>query len=131
MLTQENLVKSAHETTTKEEQLLNAPYGQQGAVIISQENQGDGMAVRGDFYCIMAVRDDVVLQAALTDVNWQIAAHGNNGTTTTWTGGATTYNIPLPVGMPFYGNFKSIELKDQSGIQGYCEECPKLIAYYR
>ena len=131
MLTQENLVKSAHETTTKEEQLLNAPYGQQGAVIISQENQGDGMAVRGDFYCIMAVRDDVVLQAALTGVNWQIAAHGNNGTTTTWTGGAATYDIPLPVGMPFYGTFKSISLKDQSAIQGHCEECPKVIAYYR
>ena len=132
MLTQENLVKSAHETTTKEEQLLNAPYGQQGAVIISQENQSEeGMAVRGDFYCIMAVRDDVVLQAALTDVNWQIAAHGNNGTTTTWTGGAATYDIPLPVGMPFYGTFKSISLKDQSAIQGHCEECPKVIAYYR
>tara|TARA_R110000744_G_scaffold68481_1_gene139257 strand:- start:1056 stop:1451 length:396 start_codon:yes stop_codon:yes gene_type:complete len=131
MLTQENLVKSAHETTTKEEQLLNAPYGQQGAVIISQENQGDGMVVRGDFYCIMAVRDDVVLKAALTDVNWQIAAHGNNGTITPWVGGSATYDIPLPVGMPFYGTFKSIELKDQSAIQGHCEECPKVIAYYR
>jgi hypothetical protein len=132
MSRQENLVKGAHETTTKEEQLLNAPYGQQGAVIIAKESGGDSSIVHGDFYCIIALRDDVVLDTTITNVNWQVDyVAGNPAVLKPWTTSDSTYDIPLPVGMPFYGNFKSIQLKDQSAIQGYCEECPKLIAYYR
>tara|TARA_B110000858_G_scaffold156504_1_gene178916 strand:- start:5553 stop:5951 length:399 start_codon:yes stop_codon:yes gene_type:complete len=127
----ERLVKNENEITTKEEQLLNAPYGQQGAVIISHES-ADGSIVYGDFYCIMALRDDVVLKTTNTNVNWQVDdVAGNPAQLKTWTQSSPNYDIPLPVGMPFYGTFKSIELKDQSAIQGYCEECPKLIAYYR
>jgi len=134
MSRQENLVKGAHETTTKEEQLLNAPYGQQGAVIIAKESIDgtEGSVVYGDFYCIIALRDDVVLDTTRTNVNWQVDdIAGNPAVLKPWLQSTSTYDIPLPVGMPFYGNFKSIQLKDQSGIQGYCEDCPKLIAYYR
>lgn len=124
----DNLVKEPHDTRTKEEQLLNAPYGQQGAVIISQEN----MLIKGDFYCIMALRDDVILDADLTKVNWDEAKGANNPgiAPSVW-----ITNIPLPVGMPFYGDFQTIGLYLQGpgggNIQAWCEECPKLIAYYK
>jgi len=125
----ERLVKNENEITTKEEQLLNAPYGQQGAVIIAKESSS---VVYGDFYCIIALRDDVVLDTTITNVNWQVDfVAGDPAELKTWRTSPSTYDIPLPVGMPFYGTFKSIQLKDQSAIQGYCEECPKLIAYYR
>ena len=32
----DNLVKKPDDTRTKEEQLLNAPYGQQGAIVINE-----------------------------------------------------------------------------------------------
>ena len=125
----EPLVKHENEISTKEEQLLNAPYGQQGAVIITKELA----KVEGDFYCIMSLRDDVVLQADQTNVNWK--AVNTNTTPPTyidWPQSQVTNDIPLPVGMPFYGNFKSVELKDMSGIvQDHCDACPKVIAYYR
>ena len=123
----ENLVKSEHEINTKEEQLLNAPYGQQGAVIICNET----VNVPGEFYCVMALRDDVVLSTE-TKVNWK-ASNAASATTVAgnWTGLASTYDIPLPVGMPFYGNFTMVDLADMSGIAAHCAECPKLIAYYR
>ena len=130
----ERLVKNENEITTKEEQLLNAPYGQQGAVIITKESMDgtEGSIVYGDFYCIMALRDDVVLDTTRTNVNWQVDdVAGNPAELKTWTQSSPNYDIPLPVGMPFYGTFKSISLKDQSSIQGYCSDCPKLIAYYR
>jgi hypothetical protein len=118
----------------KEEQLLNAPYGQQGAVIITKESivGVEDSIVHGDFYCIIALRDDVVLDTTETNVNWQVDyAAGNPAVLKPFMTSPPSYDIPLPVGMPFYGNFKSIQLKDQSAIQGYCEHCPKLIAYYR
>lgn len=125
----ENLVKSEHEINTKEEQLLNAPYGQQGAVIICTE----AVNVVGEFYCVMALRDDVVLSTE-TKVNWK-ASNGNINPTVdagNWTDQPSpTYDIPLPVGMPFYGNFTMVDLADMSGIAAHCAECPKLIAYYR
>jgi len=124
----EPLVKHEHEINTKEEQLLNAPYGQQGAVIITKELA----KVEGDFYCIMAVRDDVVLQNDQTNVNWKVCNSATPVTTIDWPQSLATNDIPLPVGMPFYGNFKSVELKDMSGIvQDHCDACPKVIAYYR
>tara|TARA_R110000787_G_scaffold240307_1_gene346586 strand:- start:126 stop:506 length:381 start_codon:yes stop_codon:yes gene_type:complete len=121
----ESLVKSAHETTTKEEQLLNAPYGQQGAKIICRETQN----VPGEFYCVMALRDDVVLSTE-TIVNWDVV-NNNAGGVGPWTDAPSAYDIPLPVGMPFYGTFTMIDLADMSGIAAHCPECPKLIAYYR
>tara|TARA_R110001606_G_scaffold213976_1_gene361819 strand:- start:87 stop:476 length:390 start_codon:yes stop_codon:yes gene_type:complete len=124
----ESLVKSAHETTTKEEQLLNAPYGQQGAVVITMENTAWAV---GDFYCIMALRDDVVLQADLTEVNWELLSGSAAVSTSPYPGGSPGGDIPLPVGLPLYGDFKVIQLKDQSAIQGHCATCPKLIAYRR
>ena len=121
----ENLVKSEHEINTKEEQLLNAPYGQQGAKIICRETQN----VPGEFYCVMALRDDVVLSTE-TIVNWDAVNSVATGVAP-WTGQSSTYDIPLPVGMPFYGAFTMIDLADMSSIAAHCPECPKLIAYYK
>tara|TARA_R110001592_G_scaffold263847_1_gene529216 strand:+ start:38 stop:439 length:402 start_codon:yes stop_codon:yes gene_type:complete len=125
----ESLVKHENEISTKEEQLLNAPYGQQGAVIISEEE----VMVEGDFYCIIALRDDVVLQADQTNVNWNVKhPAGSSANSDPWSQSGATQDIPMPVGMPFYGNFKSVELKSmQSIVQDYCGSCPKLIAYNR
>jgi len=126
----EHLVKQETEINTKEEQLLNAPYGQQGAVIISEED----VMIEGNFYCIMALRDDVVLQNADTSVNWNVKYPSGTATMMEpWPQSAATQDLPMPVGMPFYGNFTAIVLKDMSGIlqTSYCSECPKLIAYNR
>jgi len=126
--TEGNLVKTPNDTRTNEEQLLNAPYGQQGAVIVSEE----AMMINGDFYCIMALRDDVILDGDMTLVNWDEATGGQNP------GDGPSFwatHIPLPVGMPFYGDFKRIGLVNQgpggNHIQGHCPLCPKLIAYYK
>ena len=119
---------------SRQEHLVTGAHEQQGAVIIAKESIDgtEGSIVYGDFYCIIALRDDVVLDTTRTNVNWQVDfVAGNPAELKVWPTSPSTYDLPLPVGMPFYGNFKSIELKDQSGIQGYCEECPKLIAYYR
>ena len=125
-MSKETLVKNAHEINTKEEQLLNAPYGQQGAVIICTET----VNVVGEFYCVMALRDDVVLSTE-TIVNWKTTNSPAVGVGN-WTGQPSpTYDIPLPVGMPFYGNFTMVDLADMSGIAAHCAECPKLIAYYK
>lgn len=118
----DNLVKKPDDTRTKEEQLLNAPYGQQGAVIINEEDT----AIKGEFYCIIAIRDDVVLSSSLTKVNWGEFDGGLAGPIAAW-----DTDIPLPVGLPFYGSFESVGLADQSAIQGYCSTCPKLIAYFK
>ena len=128
----DGMVKSGDDVRTNEEQLLNAPYGQQGAVVFTTE----GLKVNGDFYCIMALRDDVVLQALFTEVNWDTqdlsTSPSNPGQgSVSWSGKPATFDIPLPVGMPFYGDFASIILKDQSAIDGHCDNCPKLIAYYK
>jgi hypothetical protein len=124
----ENLVKNSNDIRTQEEQLLNAPYGQQGAMIVCNEHQ----IYKGDFYCLMALRDDVILDGDGTTVNWEEATAANNPNVTP-VGWYT--HIPLPVGMPFYGDFKAIMLYNQGplggNIQAHCPECPKLIAYYK
>jgi len=120
----EHLVKGNHEINTKEEQLLNAPYGQQGALVMQEEGTG----VVGEFYCIMAIRDDVILSGTLTTVNW----YEFDGTANP---GAWDVDMPMPVGLPFYGDFSQIGLVNQgpggTNIQGYCSGCPKVIAYYK
>ena len=126
--TEGNLVKTPNDTRTNEEQLLNAPYGQQGAVIVSDEN----VMVNGDFYCIMALRDDVILDGDMTLVNWDEATGGvNPGTQPAF----WVTHIPLPVGLPLYGDFKRVGLVNQgpggNNIQAHCPLCPKLIAYYK
>ena len=128
----DNLVKKPDDIRTKEEQLLNAPYGQQGAVVFCTEN----VPVRGDFYCLMAIRDDVILDGEFTEVNWDemndLAAPIMNPQSS---GVMWEENIPLPVGLPFYGDFKQIQLVDQgpdgNNIQAHCPTCPKVIAYYK
>lgn len=123
----DNLVKDKEQTRTQEEQLLNAPYGQQGAVVISVENR----FVVGDFYCIIALRDDVVLQTDGTDVNWGIL-DGYLQQANPWQSAGSQQNIPLPVGLPFYGKFSSIMLADMSAVVvDHCVKCPKVIAYFR
>ena len=123
----DNLVKKPDDIRTKEEQLLNAPYGQQGAIVFCDE----AVPVRGDWYCLMAIRDDVILDGEFTEVNWDEVNSPAPGTQT----GVWEENIPLPVGLPFYGDFKQIQLVDQgpsgNNIQAHCPTCPKIIAYYK
>jgi hypothetical protein len=130
----DNLVKKPDDTRTNEEQLLNAPYGQQGAVVFCTEN----VPVKGDFYCLMAIRDDVILDGENTYVNWD-EMNDLSGPPPTYNPGTSGVmweeNIPLPVGLPFYGDFKQIQLVDQgpagNNIQAHCPMCPKVIAYYK
>ena len=123
----DNLVKELDQTRTQEEQLLNAPYGQQGAVVISAEDK----PVVGEFYCIIALRDDVVLQTTGSDVNWGVL-DGLLQQATPWQSAGSLQNIPLPVGLPFYGKFSSIILADMSAVTvDHCPHCPKVIAYFR
>ena len=113
----DNLVKKPDDIRTKEEQLLNAPYGQQGAVVFCTEN-------------------DVILDGEFTEVNWDemndLAPPIMNPQSS---GVMWEENIPLPVGLPFYGDFKQIQLVDQgpagNNIQAHCPTCPKVIAYYK
>jgi len=129
----ENLVKKPTDTRTKEEQLLNAPYGQQGAVVFVKE----GEAVRGDFYCVIAVHDDVIMSSDLTEVNWDVllptGPTNPHAGPNSWSG--LSSHMPMPVGLPFYGNFRSVGLINRGptgeNIQGWCEDCAKLIAYYK
>tara|TARA_Y100000361_G_scaffold152829_1_gene173195 strand:+ start:141 stop:554 length:414 start_codon:yes stop_codon:yes gene_type:complete len=127
-----NMVKQAQDVRTNEEQLLNAPYGQQGAVVFVEE----GRQVKGDFYCLIALHDDVILSSDLTQANWDVLLDGglNPGeAAASWSGASS--HIPLPVGLPFYGNFKAVGLINQgptgANIAGHCADCPKLIAYYK
>jgi len=126
----DNLVKKPEDIRTQEEQLLNAPYGQQGAVVLSEED----VRVPVDFYCVMALRDDVILGAEITVVNWDELQVGATPIPSVGPQSWIT-DIPLPVGMPFYGNFTSVGLTDQGpsghNIAAHCPTCPKLIAYYK
>ena len=128
----DNLVKKPTDIRTNEEQLLNAPYGQQGAVLLCETSPIKGNLqgqVRGDFYCIIAIRDDVMLQAGHTEVNWDenpdgvVVGQGAGAQPNTW-----TEDFMMPVGLPFYGNFTAVSLKT---VVGEVAGAPKLIAYYK
>jgi len=78
------------------EQLLNAPFGQQGATIIT-----DTTVYTGDWYCVVALTDNTELDATGTIVNW-----GLNGVL----GMPLANDIPLIAGVPMYGDFTRIQL---------------------
>ena len=98
----EPLVKEPQELYNAIEQLLAAPYGMQGATIIT--TTGAEHAING--YCIVAIEDGTQLDVSNCDTNWRedINAGGGNPT-----GGLVT-DIVLPVGVPFYGDFKQVTL---------------------
>ena len=75
------------------EQLLNAPYGMQGAILITDTNQHIG-----DWYCIVSVEDSTQLTMADCLVNWN-----ENG-------GALSTNLLLLTGVVYYGDWKSVTL---------------------
>ena len=119
--TTERLVKRLDDLTTSMEQVLMAPYGQQGALIIYEPD----VTHEGEFYCIVALADDVKLDASRTDVNWGL---DNNVAGQSYSAlGSSTGDMVLPVGLPMYGNFKSVGLITVSGAP----DVPKLIAYRR
>jgi hypothetical protein len=110
-----NLVKDVRDVQTKNDQLLNAPYGQQGAIhIIATDKRFEG-----EFYCLIAIRDDVKLDASATDVNWT-EGQAINGEAM-WES-----DFMMPVGLPFYGDFKSVGLVPVAGEDA---DAPKLVAY--
>jgi len=88
-------VKSVTDVTTKVEQLLNAPYGMQGADLISNT-----AAHLGSWYCIMAYEDDTTLDVSGCTINW------------TENAGALSTDIDLVTGVPYYGNFTKLTLVD-------------------
>ena len=92
-------VKSSTEVQNSTEQLLNAPYGMQGAQIISETT-----AQYGNWYCIIAIADDTTLKLDETDVNW--IEQG------TWANNSGIPNLDLITGLPYYGDFKKIKLVD-------------------
>jgi len=114
-LTNEALVKTLAQLTTNIEQILAAPYGQQGAHLIYEADA----TWTGDFYCIVALADDVKLDSDRTDVNWSIDSQA------TFLNNSGSLDIVLPVGMPIYGDFKSIGLKAVTGAP----DVVKVIAY--
>mgnify|MGYP003676804948 CR=1 FL=1 len=119
--TTERLVKRLDDLTTNMEQVLMAPYGQQGALIIYEPD----ITFTGEFYCIVCLADDVKLDASRTDVNWgfDINTAGQSYSTL----GGTQGDMVLPVGLPMYGNFKSVGVITVAGAP----DVPKLIAYRR
>ena len=88
------LVKQLEEVQTSIDQLLNAPYGQQGAMVIS-----DQRVYNGDWYCVVALTDNTELDAGGTIVNWT-----QNATST------LTNDVPMIAGVPMYGDFTRIQL---------------------
>ena len=94
-------VKKVNEVRTTVEQLLNAPYGMQGANIISNVS-----TQLGSWYCIIAIADNTTLDLSSsgTDVNWTV-----NGV-------APSVDLDLVTGLPYYGDFKGVQLVDGSVI---------------
>jgi len=80
------------------EQLLNAPFGQQGATIIT-----DTTVYTGDWYCVVALTDNTELDVSGTIVNWT-----QNATST------LTNDVPMIAGVPMYGDLKAIQLAGAS-----------------
>ena len=95
------LIKNNVTTTNPTEDLLKAPYGMQGANIITNNS-----AHYGDWYCIMAIEDDTTLDfsSSATSVNWLV-----NGAT-------PSVDLDLITGVPYYGDFTGVQLVDGSVI---------------
>jgi len=100
------LIKNNVKTVNPTEDLLKAPYGQQGATIIT-----DQTVYNGDWYCVVALTDNTELDAGGTIVNWT-----QNATST------LTNDVPMIAGVPMYGDLKAIQL-----VAANCT----VIAYYK
>jgi len=94
----EPLVKEPLDLVNAIEQLLAAPYGMQGATIITAT--GAAHSVTG--YCMVAIQDGTQLDMSNCDTNWREISAGAAGTPVT--------DLLLPVGVPFYGDFTKIFL---------------------
>lgn len=92
-------VKKVNDVSTKTEQLLNAPYGMQGADIITTAAR-----IEGSYYCIIAIEDNTTLDwtamGTTTDVNWEHP------------GVVSDFDLDLITGVPYYGDFKAVQLVD-------------------
>ena len=102
--TMEQLVKNGQDLGQTIEQLLNAPYGMQGASVITDTNQHTG-----DWYCIISIEDGTIL-GNIGDVkcNWD-----TNGVLTTPFTSAAPFGVnqlPIPTGVPLYGHFTQLAL---------------------
>tara|TARA_R110000787_G_scaffold50721_7_gene120626 strand:+ start:6617 stop:6916 length:300 start_codon:yes stop_codon:yes gene_type:complete len=91
------------DTTNMVEDLLKAPYGQQGANVINNTAKH-----YGHFYCIIAIADNTTLDVSASIVNWE-----ENGANT------VTTDIDLITGLPYYGDFKAVALVDGSIMAYY------------
>jgi len=98
-MSEESLVKDPAELYNAIEQLLAAPYGMQGATVIT--TGADVHSVHG--YCLVAIEDGTQLDASNCVVNWteDLSASAS---------GVLTTDIVLPVGVPFYGDFKQVTI---------------------
>ena len=89
------LIKNNVKTVNPTEDLLKAPYGLQGADVIT--NDSDHI---GDWYCVMSIEDNTTLDASSCAVNWT-------------TNGATfSTDLDLITGVPYYGNWTTVSLTD-------------------
>jgi len=95
----EPLVKEPQELYNAIEQLLAAPYGMQGATIIT--TTGAEHSISG--YCMVAIEDGTQLDVSNCDTNWREDINASAS-------GALVTDIVMPVGVPFYGDFSRIFL---------------------
>ena len=89
------LIKNNVKTTNPTEDLLKAPYGQQGMDFITDANDH-----QGDWYCMVSIEDNTTIDASSMLVNWK-----ENG-------GALSTDFDLITGLPYYGDFTQISLTD-------------------
>ena len=101
----ESLVKRPDEMRNSTEQLLDAPYGMQGADIITTD-----VPHIGKWYCIVAAIDNITLDSANCVVNWN-ENPGIGGAGAVWASDFT-----LPTGVPFYGDFTKITIRGSDMI---------------
>ena len=91
------LIKNNVTTTNPTEDLLKAPYGTQGADIITDTNDH-----QGDWYCIISIEDNTTLDNSSCVINWK------------YNGGAFTAatDLDLITSLPYYGDFTQLSLVD-------------------
>ena len=92
-----SIIGNNNKVNSSNEELLNAPYGMQGADIIT--NAEPHLHEPG-WYCIMSIEDDTTLDASGCAINWN--ENGGNFTT----------DLDLITGVPYYGDFRGLELVD-------------------
>ena len=90
------MIIGSKKIVTDTERLMNAPYGMQGADVITNTATHQN----GEWYCIMSIEDNTTLDMSDTVVNWQ-----QNRT-------AFSVDLDLITGVPYYGNFTTLKLVD-------------------